>query len=927
VVQFGRRKLYGRHQEFERFRFLADDACRGRGGTLLISGPVGSGKTALAQALIEDLSDEQALVLTATASRTERDTPAGVAEQLLRNAVLPEDCRSVVTELFGASPAGTFARPSTAELIQRVPTAILDLAQDRLVVILVDDLQYVDSESLQLLLYVQRRMHNRHLLVVLTELTPAPLSLSVFHAELFRQPRCCWIRLRMLSAASATAMFTEGVGAPVDAELVKAALHVSGCNPLLLAALIEDHHLVAAVRLADSPELATTEFFRNAITSCLLRMDARIRETAKGLAVLGERAEQSMLVRLLALPAATVVQALGALTDAGMIESGRFRHRAAAASALDTMMPEQRAALHLRAARLLHEYGAQPRVVAAQLVTAGQAPEPWMVVLLRRAADEARSVDDVEFAADCLELALFACQDEAGRATVMALLARIEWRNNPSAARRFIRPLRVALRRGRLCDSDAGMLVRFLIWDGHIRQAEETLAWWEENVTEPTVELRFTRAWLRYCCPSVLVKPVETAIGGPAGPSAPAGGEPLVDMCAPTPAAVAIDAFAVMLSQGPSRDSVDSAERVLQSQRVDDLNIEALCAALEVLLCAGELDSAATWCDRLLAQAGQRRVGAWQAMLGSIRSEIALRQIDLEAAVAYARSAVGQMSLQDWGVCVGAPVSSLVKALTMLGHYDEASRELNSQVSGELFATRYGLQYLYARGLHSMAIGHPHAALADFENCGRLMIGWGIDLPALVPWRGAAAEALLRLGRQDKARELIEQQLKCPGVDDTRIRGVSLRILAACDDPVESVPLLQESADLLKAEEDRLERAVTLADLSNRMYALGDLGHARALAEHAMDMVRASQVEPALWQQSVAGGRLAALEEGDVVSVLSPAEQPVARLAANGYTNREISRKLFITMSTVEQHLTRVYRKLNVRSRADLAAHLHAKVS
>ncbi|MZE78115.1 helix-turn-helix transcriptional regulator, partial [Streptomyces sp. SID5475] len=55
---------------------------------------------------------------------------------------------------------------------------------------------------------------------------------------------------------------------------------------------------------------------------------------------------------------------------------------------------------------------------------------------------------------------------------------------------------------------------------------------------------------------------------------------------------------------------------------------------------------------------------------------------------------------------------------------------------------------------------------------------------------------------------------------------------------------------------------------------------------------------------------------------LSDAELRVATLAARGYTNRQIADKLFITVSTVEQHLTRAYRKLAVQRRADLAGKL-----
>ncbi|HET6151440.1 MAG TPA: helix-turn-helix transcriptional regulator, partial [Marmoricola sp.] len=51
---------------------------------------------------------------------------------------------------------------------------------------------------------------------------------------------------------------------------------------------------------------------------------------------------------------------------------------------------------------------------------------------------------------------------------------------------------------------------------------------------------------------------------------------------------------------------------------------------------------------------------------------------------------------------------------------------------------------------------------------------------------------------------------------------------------------------------------------------------------------------------------------------LTDAEQRVASLAAAGNTNRQIAERLFITVSTVEQHLTKIYRKLNVRSRSGL---------
>jgi DNA-binding NarL/FixJ family response regulator len=64
----------------------------------------------------------------------------------------------------------------------------------------------------------------------------------------------------------------------------------------------------------------------------------------------------------------------------------------------------------------------------------------------------------------------------------------------------------------------------------------------------------------------------------------------------------------------------------------------------------------------------------------------------------------------------------------------------------------------------------------------------------------------------------------------------------------------------------------------------------------------------------------------DGPNILSEAEWRVAELASSGHTNREIATKLYITVSTVEQHLTRVYRKLEVRNRKDLPASLAVNV-
>jgi DNA-binding CsgD family transcriptional regulator len=82
------------------------------------------------------------------------------------------------------------------------------------------------------------------------------------------------------------------------------------------------------------------------------------------------------------------------------------------------------------------------------------------------------------------------------------------------------------------------------------------------------------------------------------------------------------------------------------------------------------------------------------------------------------------------------------------------------------------------------------------------------------------------------------------------------------------------------------------------------------------------QVGSALWAEQ-ARGELAALGlRAGPPDELTPSEERVARLAASGLTNRQIANSLQVSPKTVDTHLGRVYRKLDIRSRAELGARM-----
>ena len=184
-------------------------------------------------------------------------------------------------------------------------------------------------------------------------------------------------------------------------------------------------------------------------------------------------------------------------------------------------------------------------------------------------------------------------------------------------------------------------------------------------------------------------------------------------------------------------------------------------------------------------------------------------------------------------------------------------------------------------------------------------------------------EAASRTGKPEQARPALDQLVErtdASGTDWALAVQARCRALLSDVDDVEA--LYREAIDRLSTTRLRLDLARArllygewLRRHSRRVDARNEL---RTAYEMFADFGMNAFAERARVELQ-ATGEHARKRSVDTLGQLTPQEEQVARLAAEGHTNREIATQLFISPSTVEYHLHKVFRKLGVKSRTQLA--------
>jgi DNA-binding CsgD family transcriptional regulator/tetratricopeptide (TPR) repeat protein len=987
--------LVEREKEISALTGLLDEALSGSGGVAVVTGPVASGKTALLLELAERTVSAGGTFLSATGSRAERALPLGLVSQLLYDADMPaEGLNEVQSALDGTLAAIPYDQQSLGEgelenlgvrpaTLHRLSKIFFDLAADGPLVVGVDDAHYADAASLLVLLHLAQRLRTAPILLVVTQCSAPHARRRLFQTELLHQHGCESVHLRTLTEDGVRAVLAQRLGNQ-NGQFLAADFHrASGGNPLLVKALADDYRADGGTVIGGVP---VGEALGRAVATCLFRCEATMRDALHALAVLGCDSDTRMVADMLDLSAEATADVIGTLEETGLLLEGHFRHEGVRAMVLRGMPPEQHSALHARAAAALRNRHVNAGRIARHLVAAGRSEEAWALETLRQAADEALRDDDVALAVDCLRTALEACTDPRLRAEIRSVLLRAEWRMDPAAAARHLPELCEAARENWLECRDLTGLVSQLMWQGRLEQAAKVLDTLRSNMAKhgaaPKPDTLIIGLMVSQAFPELSERLLPSWLRP--GPFDPEIGNGSVHLRA-------AEALRGVFSGNFGQDTVEAAEGVLQSSRLDDNTLSGIAVALIALIFADHGERALYWCRQLSEDAAGRSAPMWTALFSALRSLAHLRRGELHAAEKYAGDALIVIPLQGWGAAAGLPLSVAVMALTALGRVEEAGALLSVPVPNVVFRTPSGLLYLQARGRHHLAAGRVQAALSDFLRCGEMMKDWGLDAPNMVAWRVEAAAATLRLGRDQEACRLLEEQLALATWQDRRTRGRALALLAVTvGDPTERVRLLAESLDNLQFSGDWYEQLRAATDLAHAYEQMGDEAAARAeqgrlrlLAElcglteseaierpqHARTPVAAvpdaagnraihavrtspqpeSGAQPPLsgptaaTDLSTSKGNTATAASGTRVPTplaspprapqtgsvkqLTQAERRVVALAADGHTNRQIASNLFITVSTVEQHLTRAYRKLRVNRRSDLPVSLLSDVA
>lgn len=919
------RRLIGRVGEAAALTRAIGAARSGRPTTLLVAGPAGIGKTALVDHVLgeglrdglrEHSADDPAPeVVRVSGVSWESAVPLGLARQLLRT----DDATPALPD-----PASPQAVLEAGRRLHRQWTARQD---EQPLVVVVEDAHWADAQSLRATASALRGMTDQRVLVLLVaredpyelqgheaEAPPAALETLEF-LDGFRDDA---VRPRPLTSEQVRTFAREVRGVALELPAAShLARHTHG-NPRHIGRLLAE--LPARTWHERRPQLPAPARYTAVVRHRLAQCDPAARGLVEACSVLGEEALLDEAAALAdtedPLPAVDAARTAGLLT--ADLDPGRallaFPHPLVRAAVLTGIDLARRTALHRRAADLIEDHGRR----LAHRVAAATTVDPALAGELDRYAAERASAGEWAAVADTLVMAGRLSTDRAVREDrlLRGVDAMISAGDVPQATL-FAAELE-SFPAGVLRDVVLGYLA---LMRGRPREAELflTRAWEhcdperQPGLTARICQRRVLHSLARWDAPALVAwaqRAVE--LGDPEDPSTVESeavmGLGLAAMGRPEEAVAAYDAAAAKLPTGAQ------PQRFQLGRGWVDLALDAPETArrrLENAVPTGYRRGStriSLWAEGWLART-QFALGAWPDALETVhRAAARWSEVRIELV----------RSLIHW---TGAQIHALRGDWEAADeHTQAAAADLHHYEVVLVPACLARAQVAEARGDYAQVIEAlaPVVQLTNRES---------VDEPGFWPWPDLYANALVVTGDLDEADTFLTRHEERAAARRHRSATARLgyargRLTAARGDidtardqfdgalaQLEGLPLPYDRARVSFAYGQTLRRA-------------GKRREADGVLKNARDLYRAlgARTYVERCDRELKAGGLHTARSAQGLAQLTPQEQAVARLVASGATNGRTASELYISVKTVQYHLTHVYSKLGVRSRSELAA-------
>jgi DNA-binding CsgD family transcriptional regulator len=934
--------LLEREAEVTALAGLLDATRDGDGRLVVIEGNAGIGKTRLLSEAREVARRAGFEVLSARGGELEGEFAFGIVRQLFEATLAfaaPDDRAELLggaaelsASLFASSPDSGDAGESSFAKLHGLYWLAANFALRNPTLLVVDDLHWADEPSLRWLVYLAHRIEGLPLLLLVGTRPAAQANASSLVAELVGESAGIAIRPGSLGPASIATLAGARLEGDPDPAFTAALQTASGGNPLFLVALLDALAQAGIAPTADeSPrvmELGPQAVSRGVATR-LDRLPPDATALLRSAAILGDRTELSLAATLADLEPGAALSAASALVRANLLGQENpleFTHPVVRAAVLEEMGLEERTHAQRRAAEILLERGGVPEQAATYLVRTVPTADPFVVATLRQAAARSAAKGAAEAAVAYLQRALQEPAAAPERLEVLFELGVAELKSGLAAE--AFEHLRQAVEELEAVTGRPEIVLAYAYATALVGSQKESL----ELMRSTSDGIRDLNRDLHWRVEARLITaaqfepelyPIVTERLALIRAEELAGGVGAGMLLATWAAQQARRGFA-------RGEAIDLAERALASGAFDEADeLVFFVAAPFTLTVAGSFLEASE--AFTLAISAARRQGNLLS-LAAVPLYRGFLRLQLGELLAAEEDILpfDDVVFEDMPTFRTYRAGFLAELLLERGEIATAERLVNGPVDDVL--PGHTLHFLLTRGRTRLESGHPEQAARDCFAAGAIADSLGIENPAFYGWwRSQAALALRRLAREDEARQLASEELELSRRwGAPRTIGVSLRALGLVEGGALGEQLLREAVDVLAGSPARLEHARALVDLGAALRRGNSRSEARQLLREGIELAHGcgatALVERANDELAATGAHrrtvvLSGLDE------LTASERRVAQMAAEDLSNKEIAQALFVTVKTVEQHLSRVYRKLDLSSRRQLAGALRGRAA